>query len=93
MIVFEVIIVVVLGGCLDVLKQKPEPKAALTDTGTSIKALPIKCTLQGSPCLPAFSLDGDFVIGGVFSFHYKVNTVNNDYTTTPELARCTGRLV
>lgn len=53
----------------------------------------MKCTLQGIPHVPAFSMDGDFVIGGVFSIHYKPLTVINNYTTKPDPARCTGRLV
>uniref|UniRef100_A0A3Q3GK45 Extracellular calcium-sensing receptor-like n=1 Tax=Kryptolebias marmoratus TaxID=37003 RepID=A0A3Q3GK45_KRYMA len=50
----------------------------------------MKCTLQGSPRLPAFSVDGDVIIGGIFVLHYKVQTVLNNYTTKPEPARCTG---
>ncbi|XP_037533477.1 extracellular calcium-sensing receptor-like [Nematolebias whitei] len=38
-------------------------------------------------------MDGDFVIGGVFSLHNKLLTVTNNYTTKPEPLRCTGRLV
>ncbi|XP_017297098.2 extracellular calcium-sensing receptor-like [Kryptolebias marmoratus] len=53
----------------------------------------MKCTLQGTPRLPAFSVDGDFVIGGVFSIHYKQHTVINNYTTKPEPLRCTGSLL
>uniref|UniRef100_A0A3Q3GJ31 Extracellular calcium-sensing receptor-like n=1 Tax=Kryptolebias marmoratus TaxID=37003 RepID=A0A3Q3GJ31_KRYMA len=44
----------------------------------------MKCTLQSTPRLPAFSKDGDFVIGGVFSLHYKLHTVIYNYTTKPE---------
>nr|XP_015806574.2 extracellular calcium-sensing receptor [Nothobranchius furzeri] len=51
----------------------------------------MKCSLQGSPCLPAFSMDGDFVVGGVFSFHYQLYTVIHNYTIKPEPLRCTGR--
>ncbi|KAM4742880.1 extracellular calcium-sensing receptor-like [Anableps anableps] len=35
-------------------------------------------------------MDGDFIIGGTFFIHYKMQTVNNNYTTKPELPRCTG---
>ncbi|XP_013868246.1 extracellular calcium-sensing receptor-like [Austrofundulus limnaeus] len=50
----------------------------------------VKCTLQGTARLPAFAMEGDFVIGGVFSMHYKMHTVIYDYTTKPEALRCTG---
>ncbi|TWW77107.1 hypothetical protein D4764_12G0004970 [Takifugu flavidus] len=46
------------------------------------------CRLQGSARLPAFSKDGDFVIGGVFSIHRYTVTVNHNYTTMPEPFRC-----
>ncbi|XP_014331282.2 extracellular calcium-sensing receptor-like [Xiphophorus maculatus] len=35
-------------------------------------------------------MDGDFVIGGAFLFHYQVQTVINNYTTKPELPICKG---
>ncbi|XP_037533485.1 extracellular calcium-sensing receptor-like [Nematolebias whitei] len=38
-------------------------------------------------------MDGDFVIGGVFSLHYKQLTVIYNYTTKPEPSRCTGSLI
>ncbi|XP_013890066.1 extracellular calcium-sensing receptor [Austrofundulus limnaeus] len=37
-------------------------------------------------------MDGDFVIGGVFSMHYKLHTVIYNYTTKPEALRCTGSM-
>uniref|UniRef100_A0A3B4G053 Extracellular calcium-sensing receptor-like n=1 Tax=Pundamilia nyererei TaxID=303518 RepID=A0A3B4G053_9CICH len=51
----------------------------------------VKCKLQGSTRIPAFSMDGDYVIGGVFSIHYFMQTVNHNYTTMPEPVRCSGR--
>uniref|UniRef100_A0A3Q2R2D1 Extracellular calcium-sensing receptor-like n=1 Tax=Fundulus heteroclitus TaxID=8078 RepID=A0A3Q2R2D1_FUNHE len=47
------------------------------------------CT-SGTPRVPAFTEDGDFVIGGVFSIHFKLYTVVYDYTTKPAPPRCTG---
>ncbi|XP_037835716.1 extracellular calcium-sensing receptor-like [Kryptolebias marmoratus] len=38
-------------------------------------------------------MDGDFVIGGVFSLHYKIYTVIYQYTTKPEPLKCTGSLL
>ncbi|XP_037533490.1 extracellular calcium-sensing receptor-like [Nematolebias whitei] len=38
-------------------------------------------------------MDGDFVIGGVFTFHYNIYTVIYQYTTKPESLKCTGSLI
>ncbi|XP_037533480.1 extracellular calcium-sensing receptor-like [Nematolebias whitei] len=38
-------------------------------------------------------MDGDFLIGGVFSLHYKLNTVIYNYITKPEPWKCTGSLI
>lgn len=54
---------------------------------------PDTCSLQGAARLPAFSMDGDYVIGGVFSIHNSMHTVENNYTTAPESPSCSGRLV
>ena len=59
----------------------------------STEASSVKCKLQGTTRLPAFSVDGDYVIGGVFSIHHYLHTVMHNYTIIPELPRCTGRLV
>ncbi|XP_017280204.2 extracellular calcium-sensing receptor-like [Kryptolebias marmoratus] len=85
--------VVVLVVCLDGLKQRIEPLEALTDAGVSTEASSIKCTLQSTPRLPAFSMDGDFVIGGVFSIHYELHIVIYNYTTKPEPSRCGGSFI
>ncbi|XP_062242620.1 extracellular calcium-sensing receptor-like [Platichthys flesus] len=37
-------------------------------------------------------MDGDFVVGGVFSIHYSMHTVKYNYTTMPEPLRCTGSI-
>ncbi|XP_028428736.1 extracellular calcium-sensing receptor-like [Perca flavescens] len=37
-------------------------------------------------------MDGDYVIGGVFSIHNYMPTVKHDYATMPELLRCTGSI-
>lgn len=92
-VLLELMQVVVLGGSQDDLKQQTEPIEALTGAVVSTKASLIKCTMWSIPRLPIFSMDGDFVIGGVFSIHYKLNTVTNNYTIKPEPLRCAGRLV
>lgn len=56
-------------------------------------ALPINCTLQRIARTPVFSTDGEYIIGGVFSFHYKELTKIHNYTTVPEPPTCIGRLV
>ena len=53
----------------------------------------MKCKLQGTARLPAFSMDGDYIVGGVFSIHNYLHTLKHNYTTMPEQQRCTGRLV
>ncbi|XP_030259251.1 extracellular calcium-sensing receptor-like [Sparus aurata] len=37
-------------------------------------------------------MDGDYVIGGVFSIHTYMHTVNHNYTTKPEPQRCKGSI-
>ncbi|XP_078022913.1 extracellular calcium-sensing receptor-like [Epinephelus lanceolatus] len=37
-------------------------------------------------------MDGDYIIGGVFSIHYYMHTVKHNYTTMPEPLRCTGSM-
>ncbi|MED6255955.1 hypothetical protein ATANTOWER_017521 [Ataeniobius toweri] len=73
---------------LNGLKQRTEPGMAVA--GVSTEGSSIKCTLQGTPRLPAFSKDGDFIIGGVSSIHYQLYTVIYNYSTKPEPPRCTG---
>ncbi len=55
------------------------------------EASSVKCKLQGAALLPAFSMDGDYVIGGVFSIHHYTHIVKHEYTMMPETQRCTGR--
>uniref|UniRef100_A0A4W6CAQ7 G-protein coupled receptors family 3 profile domain-containing protein n=1 Tax=Lates calcarifer TaxID=8187 RepID=A0A4W6CAQ7_LATCA len=38
-------------------------------------------------------MDGDYVIGGVFSIHHYIHTVEHNYTTLPEPLRCTGSII
>lgn len=84
----ELMVLVELSGCANKLKLRTEPlEAARVDPEDSS----VKCTLWGTSSSPAFSADGDFVIGGVFSFHYKLYTMIYDYTTKPGPPRCTGR--
>ncbi|PWA22108.1 hypothetical protein CCH79_00010358 [Gambusia affinis] len=77
----ELMSVFSLGGSADRLTQRTESTDPLT-----------QCTLQGTPRASAFSKDGDFVIGGIFSIHFQLYTVIYNYTTKPEPPRCTGSL-
>ncbi|XP_030008322.1 extracellular calcium-sensing receptor-like [Sphaeramia orbicularis] len=67
----------------------PEFTKSHTDT-VSTKATSVKCKLQGNTHLPAFSMDGDYIIGGVFTIHQYMHTEVHDYTSMPEPLRCTG---
>ncbi|KAI9538771.1 hypothetical protein NQZ68_012424 [Dissostichus eleginoides] len=51
-----------------------------------------KATLPGTTRQPAFSMDGDYVIGGVFSIHSNMHTVKHNYTTMPEPLSCAGSI-
>lgn len=57
------------------------------------EASSVVCKVQGSPRLPVFSKDGDYVIGGLFSIHYNMEAVKHNYTALPESLKCMGRLV
>uniref|UniRef100_A0A3B4VQS3 Extracellular calcium-sensing receptor-like n=1 Tax=Seriola dumerili TaxID=41447 RepID=A0A3B4VQS3_SERDU len=74
------------------LKQRAGLTEAKSGAGVSAEASSVKCKLQGAARLPAFSMDGDYVIGGVFSIHNYMHTVKHNYTTMPEPLRCTGRI-
>uniref|UniRef100_A0A8C7QIJ5 G-protein coupled receptors family 3 profile domain-containing protein n=1 Tax=Oncorhynchus mykiss TaxID=8022 RepID=A0A8C7QIJ5_ONCMY len=66
--------------------------ALLSSASVSASGLEsVRCRLQGTPRPPVFSQDGDFVIGGVFSMHYYMHTVEHSYTSLPEPLQCTGR--
>ncbi|KAK5614407.1 hypothetical protein CRENBAI_026025 [Crenichthys baileyi] len=56
--------------------------------GVRTVASTLKCSLQGSKRLPAFTMNGDFIIGGAFSIHYKELTKTHNYTAVPEPPSC-----
>nr|XP_046244954.1 extracellular calcium-sensing receptor-like [Scatophagus argus] len=74
------------------LKQRAGLTEDRTGAGVSTEVSSVKCKLQGTARLPAFSMDGDFVIGGVFSIHHYKQTAENNYTTMPAPLKCTGRI-
>ena len=83
----------------DGLLQRPGPTGPenggkvgigdLSDVGNATNS--VKCMLRGNPRPTAFTLEGDFLIGGVFSIHYSMKTVMHNYTSLPEPLECTGR--
>lgn len=75
------------------LKQHTGLKVCRTGAGFSTEASSVKCKFQGTARRPTFTMEGDFVIGGVFSIRHYKRTVNHNYTTMPEALPCAGRLV
>ncbi|XP_076851042.1 extracellular calcium-sensing receptor-like [Brachyhypopomus gauderio] len=56
------------------------------------KANPVSCRLWAKPQMPVFSLNGDFVIGGIFSIHYNMRTEQINYTRLPPQPQCSGSM-
>ncbi|XP_066541472.1 extracellular calcium-sensing receptor-like [Hoplias malabaricus] len=52
----------------------------------------ITCRLWTEPQLPGFYMNGDFVIGGIFSFHDYMNLEQNTYTRIPLPPQCSGSM-
>nr|XP_046244963.1 extracellular calcium-sensing receptor-like [Scatophagus argus] len=76
----------------DAVKQRAGLTEDRSGAGVSTEASSVKCKLQGTSRLPAFSMDGDYVIGGVFSIHRYRHTETHNYTTMPEPLKCTGSI-
>lgn len=57
------------------------------------KANPISCRLWTDPQLAGIFMNGDFVIGGIFSIHYYTRSEQNTYTWQPSQLQCSGRSV
>uniref|UniRef100_A0A4W4H5U6 G-protein coupled receptors family 3 profile domain-containing protein n=1 Tax=Electrophorus electricus TaxID=8005 RepID=A0A4W4H5U6_ELEEL len=47
------------------------------------KASPFSCRVWAEPQMPDFSMNGDFIIGGIFSIHSYMKSEQNTYTTMP----------
>uniref|UniRef100_A0A3B1IWL0 Extracellular calcium-sensing receptor-like n=2 Tax=Astyanax mexicanus TaxID=7994 RepID=A0A3B1IWL0_ASTMX len=56
------------------------------------KANPVSCRLWADPQLPGLSMNGDFVIGGIFSIHYYMKSEPNTYTKLPLQPQCSGSM-
>ncbi|KAM3616157.1 uncharacterized protein V6R79_013394 [Siganus canaliculatus] len=77
---------------VDGLKQRAGSIEDRTNQSVSTEYSSVKCKLQGATRLPAFSMDGDYIIGGVFAIHYYMYTSKHNYTTMPEPSKCTGSI-
>lgn len=75
------------------LTQQPGLEKERAATGNRADIFFLKCERQGLARDPAFSMDGDYVIGGVFSIHTNIEEVNHKYTLRPGPSRCKGRSV
>ncbi|TSK38411.1 Vomeronasal type-2 receptor 1 [Bagarius yarrelli] len=54
------------------------------------KPNPISCRLWTNPQLPGIFMNGDFVIGGIFTFHHYTKTEQILYTRLPSQTECYG---
>uniref|UniRef100_A0A8C2YXJ3 G-protein coupled receptors family 3 profile domain-containing protein n=1 Tax=Cyclopterus lumpus TaxID=8103 RepID=A0A8C2YXJ3_CYCLU len=88
---FELNSALVLNGSVDGVLSSGLTKDR-TGVGVSTEASSVKCELQGTIRLPAFSMDGDYVIGGVLSLHHYAHIVKHNYTTMPDSLRCSGSI-
>ncbi|XP_022535533.2 extracellular calcium-sensing receptor-like [Astyanax mexicanus] len=53
----------------------------------------VSCRLMAEPQLPGLIMNGDFVIGGIFSIHSYLRYEQNTYTTQPLQLQCSGSMV
>ncbi|XP_076853583.1 extracellular calcium-sensing receptor-like [Brachyhypopomus gauderio] len=56
------------------------------------KANPVRCSLWAEPQIPELSMNGDFIIGGIFSIHFYTNSGENTYTRLPPQLQCSGSM-
>uniref|UniRef100_A0A4W4HE60 G-protein coupled receptors family 3 profile domain-containing protein n=1 Tax=Electrophorus electricus TaxID=8005 RepID=A0A4W4HE60_ELEEL len=52
----------------------------------------VSCRLWAEPQLPGLSMNGDFIIGGIFTIHYYVRSEQTNYTRLPEQLQCSGSM-
>ncbi|XP_022535523.2 extracellular calcium-sensing receptor-like [Astyanax mexicanus] len=53
----------------------------------------VSCRLMAEPQLPGLFMNGDYVIGGIFSIHSYLRYEQNTYTTQPLQLQCSGSMV
>ncbi|XP_036441276.1 extracellular calcium-sensing receptor-like [Colossoma macropomum] len=56
------------------------------------KADPVSCRLWAEPQMPGLSMNGDFIIGGIFSIHFYTSSEQNTYTRQPLQPQCSGSM-
>ncbi|XP_076850950.1 extracellular calcium-sensing receptor-like [Brachyhypopomus gauderio] len=56
------------------------------------KANQVSCRLWAESHMPGLSMNGDFIIGGIFTIHYYTNSGENTYTTLPPQPQCSGSM-
>ncbi|XP_035381309.1 extracellular calcium-sensing receptor-like [Electrophorus electricus] len=56
------------------------------------QASTVGCRLWTEPQMPILSMNGDFVIGGIFSIHSYMTSEQNTYTTMPPQPHCAGSM-
>ncbi|KAL6479407.1 hypothetical protein MHYP_G00128400 [Metynnis hypsauchen] len=56
------------------------------------KADPVSCRLWAQSQLSGLSMNGDFVIGGIFSIHSYMRSEQNTYTRPPPQPQCSGSM-
>lgn len=68
-----------------------EREEQIDAVGDRVNSLSLNCAFQDLARVPAFSMNGDVLIGGVFTIHTYIDVINLGYTTKPKLSKCTGR--
>uniref|UniRef100_A0AAR2KV67 G-protein coupled receptors family 3 profile domain-containing protein n=1 Tax=Pygocentrus nattereri TaxID=42514 RepID=A0AAR2KV67_PYGNA len=56
------------------------------------KADPVSCRLWAEPQMPGLSMNGDYIIGGIFSIHFYTSSEQNTYTRQPLQPQCSGSM-
>uniref|UniRef100_A0A3B4EAK6 G-protein coupled receptors family 3 profile domain-containing protein n=1 Tax=Pygocentrus nattereri TaxID=42514 RepID=A0A3B4EAK6_PYGNA len=59
---------------------------------TANRTDPVSCRLWSEPQMLGLYMNGDFVIGGLFSIHYILRSEQNTYTRPPLQPQCSGSM-
>ncbi|XP_048837894.1 extracellular calcium-sensing receptor-like isoform X1 [Brienomyrus brachyistius] len=62
----------------------------LLELTSSTQTTAYSCSLLGHVEMPGFLADGDYIIGGIFPMHYRVELPPTNYTQKPASAQCLG---
>ncbi|KAI4898234.1 hypothetical protein NFI96_013578 [Prochilodus magdalenae] len=55
-------------------------------------AEPVSCRLWADPQMPDLTMNGDFIIGGIFTLHFYMRSEQNTYTRQPLQPQCSGSM-